>query len=117
MVTIVDFVKRTSSDGRAYFALVVTGGIEFIKSKESSNFYATSRKASIASTFDENTCKALLGQKLPGQIERVTVEPYEYTIKSTGEVIILDFKYRFNPLPASNVEENVFDSEVSLEKA
>ena len=69
--------------------------------------YATASKASITSTFDENTCKSLIGSKFPGEILKVSSEEYQYTIPETGEVITIAHKYVYNPEPTS-IEENVF---------
>ena len=95
MVRIVSYKKRESNDGEEFFTLIVQGGIEMIKSEESGNYYATARKASIASTFDEETCKHLIGQELPGEVKRVACEPYDYTIEETNEIIELAHKYVF----------------------
>ena len=37
----------------------------------------------------------LIGEKIPGSIEKVSCEPYEYTIRESGETITLDFTYQF----------------------
>jgi len=87
MVNFVDFKKRTNKEGENFNALILTGGIDLVKSKETGNYYATSRKASISCTFDDLTCQELIGQKLPGSVQRVPCEPYEYVNKETGEVI------------------------------
>ncbi len=68
-----------------------------IKSKSTGNFYATARKAFISSTFDAETCKALIGTEMKGTIERRECEPYEYTVKETGEVIELSHQYVYVP--------------------
>jgi hypothetical protein len=62
-------------------------------SGETGNYYATAKKASLASTFTEETCKELVGQKIPGSIQRVPCEPYEFTVAATGEVLFLDHRW------------------------
>ncbi len=96
MVTIVDYRKSTNSEGQDYFSLKLQGDIEMIQSS-SGSFYATAKTAFISSTFDEEGCKAMIGNKIPGSIEKEESEPYDYTIESTGEVIQLSHRYRFKP--------------------
>lgn len=93
MVTVVDFKERVNRDGEPFYALILQGGIELVKSQETGNFYATAKRASISSTFDELTCKGLIGQQIPGSIQRVAVDPYEFTVKETGEVITLSHRW------------------------
>jgi hypothetical protein len=66
-----------------------------VKSHQTGQFYVTARKASISSTFDEITCQALIGSDIEGKIEKVNCEPYEYTIKDTGEVITLSHRFQY----------------------
>jgi len=80
MVRVINYNKRVSESGKEFYSLTVQGGIELIKSRDTGNFYATAKKASIPSTFDEATCQALVGSEMPGQIEKVKCEPYEYTL-------------------------------------
>ncbi len=111
MVTIIGFNERTNAEGEVFFALTVQGGIDMVASKTTGKFYATARKCSVPSTFDETTCKALIGQQMPGIIKKVPCEPYEYTIKSTGEVITLEHHWEYSD-DAETLEEVVFDGEV-----
>ncbi|WP_438710742.1 hypothetical protein ACSTS3_18680 [Aquimarina muelleri] len=97
MVRIINFSERVSDDGKAFFTLDVQGGIEMVKSQSTGNFYATARKSSITTTFDEATCQALIGTELPGTVEKQDCDPYEYTIKDTGEVIQLSHKFMYVP--------------------
>lgn len=103
MVRIVNYQKRTTEEGKDFFTLELQGGIQMVKSQETGKFYITAKKASISSTFDELTCKALIGTELSGDIQKVNCKPYEYTIKDTGEVIELSHRYEY-------VEENTSNS-------
>ena len=58
-----------------------------VKSQTSNQFYATAKKAFISSTFDEQTCKALIGTEMPGNVLKQECEPYEYVNKDSGEVM------------------------------
>ena len=65
MVTIVGWQKRQKENGDSFNVLNLQGGIEMIKSAKTGKFYATARKANLVCTFDDATCAAMVGQKLP----------------------------------------------------
>ncbi len=96
MVRIINYQKRQAEDGREFFVLEISGGLEMVKSKETNQFYATAKKASIPSTFDEFTCKALIGSEMEGEVVKQHVEPYPYVIKETGEEIILTHRWVYS---------------------
>jgi len=89
MVTIVDFVKRQNKEGQEFNALILQGGLEFVRSLKTGRYYATSKRTSITSTFDDAMCQSLIGQQIPGSVQRVESDPYEFTLKETGEVLTL----------------------------
>ena len=95
MVKIVDFVKRTNKEGNEFYALILQSGIELVKSRDTGRWYATAKRASITSTFDEAMCQSLIGQEIPGSVQRVECEPYDFTIKDTGEVLTLTHRWQF----------------------
>jgi len=107
MVRIVNFKKRQSEDGREFFVLEITAGIEMVMSQSTGQFYATAKKAYIASTFDEETCRALVGSEMPGSIIKAECEPYEYTIRDTGEVISLNYRYVYLPEQMKNLHNDM----------
>ena len=82
-----------NADEELFFALNLQGGIELVKSKETGLYYATAKRASITSTFDEETCKNLVGQELEGKIQKVECEPFEFTDEETGEIVELDYRW------------------------
>lgn len=92
MVKIISYKERLSGEGKPFMALVLQGGVEIIHSA-TGGMYATVRKATVASTFDEETCKSLIGTEIPGTIEKMDCEPYQYTVEKTGEVITLSHRY------------------------
>lgn len=112
MVTIISHKKNINKAGEEFNSLIIMGGVEAVQSKETQRFYLTSRKATISSTFDEETCKGLVGTKLPGSIEKVQCEPYDYKIES-GETIQLNYSWRYNPNILS-MEETVKDPMAEL---
>src|SRR5690606_13660136 len=104
MVRIVNFQKRESDDGNIFFSLELEGSLEMMQSQETGRCYATARRTFISSTFTEKTCISLLGTELPGKIEKVDCEPYEYTIKETNEVVALSHRYEYIPEKPSTKE-------------
>lgn len=106
MVRIIDYKKRTTDEGREFFVLEVSGGLEFVKSKTTGEFYATTKTTSIPSTFDEETCKSILGTEMPGRISKVEVEPYPYIVKETGEELILSHRWVYFPDEKQPVQPN-----------
>lgn len=97
MVTIISYDERQTETGKKFFSLMVQGGVEMVTSQNTGNLYATAKKASIPSTFDEATCIALIGTEISGNIQKKACEPYEYTVKETGEVIVLNHRYIYVP--------------------
>lgn len=91
-VRIIEYKIRLNGEGKPFLALILQGGIEIVKSANG-NVYATAKKASLATTFDEATCKSLIGTEMPGQIVREECEPYSYTVEDTGEVLMLSHRY------------------------
>ena len=117
MVTIVDFKERQNADGESFFALILEGDLTMIQSSNTGNWYATAKRASITSTFNEERCKQLIGSQMPGRIVRVSCEEYEYTIPETGEVVYLEHRYEFVPEGAeSSIEDEVFERNNGTEK-
>ena len=111
MVTIVSYEKRKNAEDQEFNVLVLQGGIELIKSSETGDFYAGAKRATITCTFDERMCRQLIGSKLPGTVERVPCEEYDFSIPGTEEVIKLSHTFRYNAEPAT-AEEHVYQEEM-----
>lgn len=114
MVRIINFQKRQTEDGKEFFVLELQGGIEMVKSAQTGKFYVTARKATISSTFDEMSCQALIGTEIPGKVEKVSCEPYDYVIKETGETITLTHTYEY--LEESGVSQKVEKSKTTIDE-
>ena len=97
MLKIIEVAPRVNADGEQFFALILQDGLQLVKSKETGNYYATAKSTSITSTFSEEVAKSMIGQELPGTIQKIACEPYEYTIKDTGEVITLQHRWEYFP--------------------
>lgn len=105
MVRIVNYLKRQTEEGKEFFVLEISGGIEMVKSQTSNQFYATAKKAFISSTFDEQTCKALIGTEMPGNVVKQECEPYEYVNKDSGEVTMLSHRYVYTQETVTSKED------------
>ena len=97
MVTVTNYAIRQTNDDRIFVALELTGGVELVQSQSTGNFYATVRKCSIPSTFEENIAKMMIGQQIEGDIVRVEADPYDFVNKQTGEVMTLQHSFAYRP--------------------
>ena len=119
MVTVVGVaIRQTKDDGREFVALIMQGGLCLVQSKKSGNFYATVKRCSIPSTFDAETAEKMVGEKVPGSIQRISCDPYDFTVKETGEIIRMNYRWGYVPEGAT-IEEAVFEGkpEVTLAQA
>ena len=95
METVSSYAVRTRNDGTTFIALELSGGVELVQSNNSGKFYATVRKTSIPSTFNETIAKGLIGSQMPGSIVRVQVDPYQFVNQRTGEVLTLQHSFSY----------------------
>jgi len=110
MVIVKDYAIRKATDGREFIALILQGGLSLIQSKKTGNYYATVKQCSISSTFDEETAKGFIGERLPGSVQRMSCESYQWTNKDTGEIMELSHRWVYVPEGAT-LEEAVFEGE------
>jgi len=103
MLQVTNYAVKTRKDGTTFIALELTGNVELVQSMNTGKFYATVRKCSIPTTFDEHIAKTLIGSSMEGTVARVSCDPYDYTIKPSGEVIQLSHTYAFQPVESSSV--------------
>jgi hypothetical protein len=97
MVTIKNYHLRESKTGKPFVTLELQGDVEMVQSMETGRFYATARRCSISSTFDEQTAQSVIGTTMPGKIVRQGCEQYEYAIPESGEVIRLAHRWEYQP--------------------
>jgi hypothetical protein len=115
MVTVIDFAQRTNAEGESFYALILQGGVSMVQSKQTGQFYATAKKTSVTSTFDEQACKGLIGTKIEGEIVKIPCEPYSFIIEQTGEEITLDFSWQYRPSDTNYaIEKAVFEGKVQF---
>ncbi|TDX84603.1 hypothetical protein [Epilithonimonas xixisoli] len=110
MVRIISYKSRQREDGTSFCALEVQGGIEMVLSHKTNQYYATAKKTFISSTFDEETCKALIGTEMSGSIQKQECEPYEYVVRETGVSLILQHRFVYVP---ENVSDSIIKSSIS----
>ena len=96
MVIVKNYHVRENEQG-SYISLEILGDIELVQSTNTGRFYATARRCYLHSTFDEPTAKMMVGKEIPGNIQRVPCEPYEYTLLETGENITLGYRWDYTP--------------------
>lgn len=107
MVTIVAMEKRTNkAKNQDFNVMVLQGNVEVVISKTTGRPYLTARKTSISCTFSEEFGKQLVGQTLPGIIEKKECNPYEFTIPNSKKKITLNHTFQYSPDPVT-VEEVV----------
>ncbi|RNI26908.1 hypothetical protein [Rufibacter latericius] len=106
MVTIADF-KTREKENQKFNVLVLQGEVEMVQSGSTGRYYATARTCTISCTFNDVICQSLIGKKIPGSIEKMQCDPYEYALPSTGEVITLTHTYYYNPNERT-MEQEVF---------
>lgn len=96
MVTVKDFAINNNRSNETFISLILQGEPEVIQSKQSGNFYVTTKTCRLPSTLDEVTAKLMVGKSMQGSIQKVPCEPYEYTVSDTGEIITLDYRYEYS---------------------
>jgi len=94
-VTIVGFHQMESKEGKPFVSLEIQGELKLVQS-EGGNYYLTANKTRVATPFPLEICQMLIGKTLPGTIERIECEPYEY-ITESGEVLTLEHSYVYSP--------------------
>jgi len=106
MVTITKLEKRKNSKDEEFNVLILQGNVEVVLSKTTGRPYLTARKTSVPVTFDEALAQKLIGQELPGTIERIETDAYEFTIPGTKQKLKLSHRWQYNQQPTT-VEEVV----------
>jgi len=109
MVRVSDYKERQSKDGEKFYVLVLQGGVFPVKSKQTGRMYFTAKTCTAPSTFDEDTCKDLIGSQFPGQIVKVEVDSYEYAVPETGEIVVLSHRWEYQDDMEEIVTTNIIE--------
>jgi hypothetical protein len=105
MVTIVGIEERFTDKGD-YMVLVLQGKLEVATSQTTGRPYLTARKTSIPFTFSEEFARTLIGTQLPGDIERVECEEYEFKVPGTKKKLKFTHRFQYSAVPVA-IEEVV----------
>lgn len=105
MVKVKNYHVRSSEDGGKYISLELEGDVSFVQSQNTGRFYATTKRCFMYAALDEAMAKSLIGTQMPGTIQRVACEPYDYTVPDTGEVKTLSYSYEYRPADAVETPE------------
>ena len=93
MVQVLEVVERTSSKGNTFRVVIVGSDAQVVYSKDGKP-RVDAVKAGIPSNLPTEALKALIGNKLPGKIEKQECEPYTF-IGNDGEEITLDYRWQY----------------------
>lgn len=93
MVTISNYQKKKNQRGEEFVVLNLISDVVMEKSTNTGNYFASTYKANIVASFDEDTAKIMVGKQLNGNIIKKECEPYEYKVKSTGKTKILSHTF------------------------
>jgi hypothetical protein len=104
IVTINGLEKRKAADGKEFNVMSLQGGVEVVISKATGKPYLTARRTSIPCTFDEVMAKSLIGLTLPGEIERIETDEYEFLVPGTMKKLKLTHSFRYSAEPTSVLE-------------
>lgn len=101
MVKIVKFEKKMNpKTNESYSVLVLQGDPEVMTSKATGRPYVTARKATIPCALEEKEAEALVGQTLPGEIEKVACSPFEVKLP-TGKKVKISTTFQYLPEPVA----------------
>ena len=96
MVTIVEVAERTAANGNTFCSVMVAGDASVYTNAEG-KASLVALKASIPSNLPKDVLESMIGNKLPGKVERVETEPYQWTNPNTGEELTLSHTYKYVP--------------------
>lgn len=96
MVTIVEVAERTAANGNVFCSVMVAGDASVHMNAEG-KASLVALKASIPSNLPKDVLEGMIGNKLPGKVERVETEPYQWVNPNTGEEITLSHTYKYSP--------------------
>lgn len=97
MVTITNYKEVQTEDGREFMSIELQSEAKLVQSPTTGNFYLAVNKTRVTTALSVDICKTLVGQKLPGTVEKIHVEPYDVVNKETGEVKTLHYINVYTP--------------------
>lgn len=112
MVNVIGYDLVEKENGDEFLMLILQGDIEAVKSEKTGKMYFTKRTVKVPATFDEETCKSVIGSQFEGKIIKVQSDSYEYTSKETGEVMELNHRYEYVTDADAILKEQLINSEL-----
>ena len=97
MVRITGFEKKQKKNGESFILLQLEGDLVMVQSDTTGRYYATTKKATMSSTLEESSARAMVGKEILGRIEKVNCQEYDFVIPETGELIKLSHRYEYVP--------------------
>jgi hypothetical protein len=98
MVKIISVEERFTKKGD-FKVIVLQGKVEVAISQTTGRPYLTARKTSIPFTFSEEFAQSLVGTELPGNIDRVECEEYEFQVPGTKKKLKFTHRFQYNATP------------------
>ena len=90
-------MKINSKTKEPYSILVVQGSAEVLTSKLSGRVYISARTTRVPCALSDAQAKSLIGQELPGRIEKVEVDEFEVKLpngKKSKALSVISIFYR-----------------------
>ena len=98
-VKIVGILRKTNlKTNEPYTVLVLQGNAVVLQSKATSRPYVSARKTTIPCALDDVLAKSLIGQSIPGSIEKVACTPFEVKLP-TGKKVKISHTFQYLPDP------------------
>lgn len=95
MVTIIGVEERFTPKGD-FKVIVLQGKLQVAISETTGRPYLTARKTSLPFTFSEEFAQSLIGTQLPGDIERMECEEYEFQVPGQKKKLKLTHRYQYS---------------------
>jgi len=95
--------KENAKTSEKYIVLVLQGNAEVMMSKTTGRPYVTARKATLPCALDDQAARALIGQTLPGAIEKVACTPFEVKLPN-GKKAKISHTFQYSPEPVAQGE-------------
>ena len=115
MVTITNYQVKKNQRNESFIILNLISDVVMEKSVTTGNWFANTYKANIVASFDEESAKHMLGQRLPGQILKVKCKPYVHTIRSTGKQVELNYTFEYCESGDTVVKSDVVQNDVQAQ--
>jgi hypothetical protein len=98
MVTVSDFELREAPGGKKrVFLKVISDDLVPQRSRVSGKIYLKPLSTTLFAAIEKEQAEILVGSKLKGNIEKVSVDPYEVVDPISGEIQFYNYRYEYVP--------------------